>query len=109
MRELLKEESTDTVAKDPRDAEVGQMLSYLLRSLVDRPEELVIVPLADVGGVSFHVQAAADEIGKLIGKNGRTARAVRTILSGNAARLGRRYSVDFDGRNQELHSTARGL
>src|ERR1700709_2709221 len=104
MRDMLSAESADTVAKDPRDAEVGQMLQYVLRSLVDRPEELIIVPLADMAGVSFHVQAASDEIGKLIGKNGRTARAVRTILGGNAARLGRRYSVDFDGRNQELHS-----
>jgi predicted RNA-binding protein YlqC (UPF0109 family) len=101
MRELLSPESADTVAKDPRDAEVSQMLQYVLRSLVDRPDDLIIAPLADSAGVSFHVRSAPDEVGKLIGKNGRTARAIRTILSGNAARLGRRYSVDFDGRNQE--------
>jgi len=104
---MLSAESADTVARDPRDAEVGQMLQYVLRSLVDRPDELVIVPLTDGAGVSFHVQAAPDEIGKLIGKNGRTARAVRTILSGNAARLGRRYNVDFDGRNQDSFLPAR--
>jgi predicted RNA-binding protein YlqC (UPF0109 family) len=102
MEELLGTDGVDTVATDPRDAEVGTMLRAVLRSLVDVVDELEIVPLADAAGVSFQVHAAAEDMGKLIGKSGRTARAIRTILSGNAAKAGRRYSVDFRRKDERV-------
>jgi len=100
MEELKRAEAGDTVMTDLRDTEVGAMLAIVLRSLVDRPEALTVVPLSDAAGTSFQVHAAPDDVGKLIGKGGRTARAIRTILSGNAAKFKRRYSVDF-GKNVE--------
>ena len=55
------------------------MVSAVLRSLVDRGDELVVVALAEATGISFQVHAPADDVGKLIGKGGRTARAPRII------------------------------
>ena len=98
MEEILRTEAADTVATDPIDAEVYAMLMAVVRSLVDRADEVVVVPLADASGISFQVHSAAEDVGKLIGKGGRTARAIRTILSGNSAKYKRRYSVDFAKR-----------
>jgi len=100
MDKVLQADTTDTVATDPRDKEVGEMLLIVLRSLVDRADELSMVPLADANGISFQVHAPADEAGKLIGKGGRTARAIRVILGANAIKNKRRYSIDFS-RNPE--------
>jgi len=95
MDNVLRADATDTVATDPRDKEVGVMLLVVLRSLVDRGDEVSMVPLADANGISFQVHAPADEVGKLIGKGGRTARAIRVILGANAIKNRRRYSIDF--------------
>lgn len=95
MDELLHAETLDTVVTDPRDTEVGKMLLAVVRSLVDKPEELRVVALADSQGVSFQVRPSSDDLGKLIGKSGHTARAIRTILSANAAKYKRRYSIDI--------------
>jgi uncharacterized protein len=91
----LRTETLDTIATDPRDLQVGGMLLAVLRALVDKTDELNMVKLADDHGVSFQVRASPDDLGKLIGKNGRTARAIRTILGASAAKHGRRYSLDL--------------
>jgi uncharacterized protein len=98
MERLLRGDAGDTIATDPRDVAVGEMLLMMLRALVDKTDELVVLPLADAQGVSFEVRPAAEDMGKLIGKSGRTARSIRTILSGVAAKNKRRYSIDFGGR-----------
>jgi predicted RNA-binding protein YlqC (UPF0109 family) len=95
MEELFRTEEIDTVTTDPRDADVGAMLLVVLRSLVDKADELHLVALADAQGVCFQVRSSTDDLGKLIGKGGHTARAIRTILSANAAKHGRRYSIDL--------------
>ncbi len=71
------------------------MLFALMSSLVDSEDELEIVTIVATGGAAFQVRAAAGDIGKLIGKAGRTARAIRTILGACAAKHGRRYTLDI--------------
>jgi len=95
MEQTLRTEAADTIATGGADAEVYEMLKVVVRSLVDKADDVVVVPLADASGISFQVHSAAEDVGKLIGKGGRTARAIRTILSGNSAKYKRRYSVDF--------------
>jgi uncharacterized protein len=95
MEELFRIDALDTIATDPRDVEVGEMLFALVRSLVDKTDELQMVALADSEGVAFQVRSSGDDLGKLIGKGGHTARAIRTILSANAAKHRRRYSIDI--------------
>ncbi len=71
------------------------MLVTVVRSLVDRPDEVVITPLPNETSVTFRVQAHPGDMGKLIGVNGRTARALRIILGANAARLKKNLSLDI--------------
>lgn len=81
--------------KDQKEDEVHQMLVTVIRSLVDRPEDIVITPMAGETNLTFRVQAHPGDMGKLIGVNGRTARALRIILGANAARLKRNLSLDI--------------
>lgn len=80
---------------DPRDVQVHDMLLGVIRSLVDEVEKVELVRISGGEGMAFQVRLAPSDVGKLIGKGGRTARAIRCILSGNAAKNGRRYSLDI--------------
>ena len=81
--------------KDEKEIEVHDMLVTVIRSLVDRPEDVDITPLPGEASLTFRVQAHPSDMGKLIGVNGRTARALRIILGANAARLKRNLSLDI--------------
>jgi predicted RNA-binding protein YlqC (UPF0109 family) len=71
------------------------MLLAVIRSLVDEADRLELLHIPGDEGMAFQVRSAAGDVGKLIGKSGRTARAIRTILSATAAKNGRRYSLDI--------------
>jgi predicted RNA-binding protein YlqC (UPF0109 family) len=96
MTELLHTQPAETIAVvDPRDAEVRSMLLAVLRSLVDEADRMELLHISGPEGTAFQVRSAAKDVGKLIGKSGRTARAIRTILSGSAAKNRRKYTLDI--------------
>lgn len=68
------------------------LVEYVARSLADHPEQVVVREVPSGDGVILHVEAAPDDIGKLIGKQGRTARALRMLLGAASARA-RRHTV----------------
>jgi predicted RNA-binding protein YlqC (UPF0109 family) len=86
---------TDSANADPRDIKVRDMLLAVMHSLVDQEDKLEMLHIAGADGVAFQVRASSGDVGKLIGKSGRTARAIRTILSASAAKNGRRYTLDI--------------
>lgn len=71
------------------------MLRTVVRSLVDRPEDVEITSTSGDMGTTYRVLANPADMGKLIGVNGRTARALRIILGANAARLKRNLNLDI--------------
>ena len=81
--------------KDEKTDEVHAMLLTVIRSLVDRPQDVEIISVPGETSVTFRVLAHPADMGKLIGVNGRTARALRIILGANAARLKRNLSLDI--------------
>lgn len=96
MDETLRaREAESLLPVDLRDALVRDMLLAVVNSLVDEVGLVEMVSLGSLEGMAFHVRLSASDVGKLIGKGGRTARAIRCILSGNAAKHGRRYSLDI--------------
>ena len=93
---MLNTETIDVLPSvDQRDTDVREMLFAVLRSLAQEPDAIELLHVSESDGLAFQVRSAAGDNGKLIGKSGRTARAIRTILSGSAARNGRRYSLDI--------------
>ena len=67
----------------------------IVRALVDHPEAIRITELAGDRLTVFELRCSAEDVGKLIGKNGRTVGAVRTLLGTIAARQGRRAMLEI--------------
>ena len=67
----------------------------IVRALVDHPEDIRLAELAGEHLTVFELRCHAEDVGKLIGKNGRTVGAVRTLLGTLAARQGRRAMLEI--------------
>ena len=74
---------------------MSDLLAYLARELVDDPEAVRVdeEERGDVRVLVLHV--AADDVGKVIGRNGRIARALRTLVRASSAHDGRRVLVEI--------------
>lgn len=70
------------------------MLLSIIRMLVDHPGDIQLSQLAGDSTVIFELRCHADDVGKVIGKDGKTVTAIRTLLNGMAAREGRRAVVE---------------
>ena len=71
------------------------LVEYLAKALVDRPDDVRVDEFEeDDGTIVFEVEVAEDDVGKVIGRNGRTINALRTVLRAAAVRHNRRVLVD---------------
>ena len=64
---------------------IKSMLEYLVRELVDEPDKVVVSEIEAVSKTTYEIVVAGDDIGKVVGKQGRIARALRVIVKGIAA------------------------
>ena len=76
-------------------ANVAGLAKELAKALVDAPDEVSVVASGDGEFVRIELEVAEDDLGSVIGRSGRTARALRTILSAAAAQSGQRCSLDI--------------
>ncbi len=65
-----------------------ELVEYVARSLVDNPEAVTVTEVIDADGTVIELHVAADDMGKVIGRNGSVAKALRTLLKVTAARDG---------------------
>ena len=72
-----------------------ELLEYLAKSLVDKPEEVRVVRSERDGITVLELHVAHDEVGKVIGRQGRIARALRTVVRASAAREDRRVVLEI--------------
>jgi predicted RNA-binding protein YlqC (UPF0109 family) len=73
-----------------------ELLEYLARQLVDEPDAVEVEQFdEDDGTVVLELAVAEDDYGKIIGKGGRTANALRTVVKAAAVTEGRRVLVDI--------------
>jgi uncharacterized protein len=74
----------------------GELLAYLARGLVDRPEEVAVEQFEEDGGALVLELSVGDEdYGKVIGRGGRTAHALRTVVRAAATHEKRRVLIDI--------------
>ncbi len=71
------------------------LVEQMAKFLVDKPEEVVVSEVAGERTTVFELRVAKDDIGKVIGKQGNTARAMRTILSAAGTKLGKRSVLEI--------------
>jgi hypothetical protein len=74
---------------------VEELLDYLARNLVDRPDEVRIERTERDGAVVLRLHVAEDDIGKVIGRQGRTARALRTLARASGGRRQERTLLEI--------------
>lgn len=72
-----------------------ELLEYLAKSLVDHPEDVQVTETETDTTVVLELSVAKDDIGKVIGKQGRIARALRTIVKASAVKNGKRAIVEI--------------
>jgi predicted RNA-binding protein YlqC (UPF0109 family) len=82
------------MAAESHVAEVCAVLSLLVRAMVDKPDEVSITPLPQGESVVIQIKVAPDDMGKMIGISGRTARSLRIILATISNAQGQRYLLD---------------
>lgn len=71
------------------------LLEYITHTLVDKPEVVEIKERVNRYTVTYQVSVHPDETGKIIGRNGRVAKAIRDIMSVAAARQNKRVHIDI--------------
>jgi predicted RNA-binding protein YlqC (UPF0109 family) len=72
-----------------------ELLEFLVKSLVDDPAAVVVEEMEEDGDLVYEITVAEDDLGRVIGKGGRVANAIRTIAKAAAVRLDRRVIVDI--------------
>ncbi|TML82629.1 MAG: KH domain-containing protein [Actinobacteria bacterium] len=71
------------------------LIEFLVRALVDAPDQVSVESYEDDDGtVVYEVRVAEDDVGKVIGRSGRTVNALRAVVRAAAMRDGRRVLVD---------------
>ena len=72
-----------------------QLVEDIAKALVDIPEEVVVREVAGEQVTVLELRVAARDLGKVIGKQGRTARSIRTILGAAGMKLNRRFTLEI--------------
>jgi len=73
-----------------------ELLAYLARQLVDEPDQVRVERQErEDGELLLELHVAPDDVGKVIGKQGRIVRALRTVVKASAVRSGRRVHVEI--------------
>lgn len=80
---------------DPKNSLAYDLLAKIISSLVDRVEVVSIVPTPQPEGVCFVITVHREDLGKVIGRLGHNARALRGIIGAVGMKMGRRYSIDI--------------
>ncbi len=72
-----------------------ELVEYIAKALVDNPEEVVVSEVSGDQTCVLELKVAKEDLGKVIGKQGRSARALRTILSAASTKLKKRTVLEI--------------
>lgn len=83
------------IDEDQDRARLKELVAYLAKALVDRPDEVTVDVADEDRAWLFELTVDESDLGKVIGKEGRTARALRTVLAAAAAKIERRAILEI--------------
>ena len=75
--------------------EMKDLIAYIAKALVDKPEEVAVTEIEGEQTSVIELKVAKEDLGKVIGKQGRTARAMRTILSAASTKIKKRSVLEI--------------
>lgn len=74
---------------------VRSLVEEIAKALVDTPDDVSVSEIAGEHATVFELRVAEGDLGKVIGKQGRTARSIRTLLGAVGTKLNRRFSLEI--------------
>jgi predicted RNA-binding protein YlqC (UPF0109 family) len=72
-----------------------ELVEYIARSLVDNPDEVNVTEVEGEKSIVLELRVAQEDMGKVIGKQGKIAKAIRTLTRATAAKEGKRVVVEI--------------
>lgn len=90
-----------TESASPRKADVRMLVEQVVKMLVDEPSEVFVDENRRGGTLEIDVEVAQKDIGKIIGKQGRTIRALRTLADAAAGKQNLRCSLELIEEDEE--------
>ncbi len=72
-----------------------ELVEYIAKSIVNAPDDVVVTEEEDEQGITLKLQVADDDKGRVIGKQGRIAEAMRTLVRVKAAKMGTRVILEI--------------
>jgi predicted RNA-binding protein YlqC (UPF0109 family) len=87
-----KKETVSSAGGSLNDLEA--FVEYVVKTLVDKPQEVEITTIENDEGATIQIRCCKEDIGKIVGKRGKTIMAIRSLVSGAAGRQRKRVSVD---------------
>jgi len=83
----------------PRDGRMGgemkDLIAHIAKALVDKPEEVVVTEIEGQQTSVIELKVAKEDLGKVIGRQGHTAQAIRTILNAGSKKIGKRFILEL--------------
>ncbi len=74
---------------------VKELLEHVIKSIVDNPEQVEIKEIPGERVVIYEVRVAPEDLGKIIGREGRTAKAIRTIIAAVSLKKGKKAVIEI--------------
>jgi predicted RNA-binding protein YlqC (UPF0109 family) len=72
-----------------------ELVEFIARALVDKPDEVAVAEISGEQTVVLELRVAKEDLGKVIGKQGRTVKAMRSLLSAASAKLRKRADLEI--------------
>jgi predicted RNA-binding protein YlqC (UPF0109 family) len=77
------------------EGRMKELIAYIARALVDHPEEVQVEEINEARSIIYELRVAPSDMGRVIGKNGRVANAIRSLLRVAATRSGKRAILEI--------------
>lgn len=74
---------------------MGELVEYIAKSLVDNPDEVSVNEIEGSQSIIIELKVSPDDMGKIIGKQGRIAKAIRTVVKAAAIKENKRVVVEI--------------
>ena len=88
----MEEEFVPTIIEND---EIGALVEYIARNLVDDPDSVKVVSKKGEDSVIIELTVSKDDMGKVIGKQGRIAKAIRTVVRAASVKSETKYNVEI--------------
>ena len=83
-----------------------ELIEYIVKSIVDFPENVSVTQIDGESTIVFELRVRQDDVGKVIGKKGRTINAIRTLVNATAAKSNMRAMLEIVEEEKQVQPTA---